>query len=176
MFANDVIARWGNQTSRRLKGRVVPHDSHSLDYLFCPPGYMLFGLDPGKESAWNAGWTPKWYGTTSYVWIVEPGERKRQAMVLVECHNPEIGTPSVTISRCEMWWGAFNANPDSTIPMYEVKERIGAYDMPENRIIEVEDWSTRLRIAVHRWTNGKEQVDDYDEWYTRFYVAATPWF
>jgi len=29
----------------------------------------------------------------------------------------------------------------------------------------------RFTFTVHRWTNGKEYIDNYDEWYTRFFVT-----
>jgi hypothetical protein len=43
--------------------------------------------------------------------------------------------------------------------------------MDENTTLEVSHGG--YRFQVHRWTNGKEPLDGYDEWYTRFFVTMS---
>ncbi len=173
MWANDVITKLGNQTGRRLEGRTVPHDSHTLDGFAEGVG-LGFGLEPGAESGWNWGWEPKWFRTFSNVWIWHPGySGERRPLTMVHCRNWEVGTPKVTISAGWVWYEQWlPPEGDASIPTYKLGSTLFSREMDENDTISVADRDNRLRIVVHRWGNGKEALDDYDEWYTRFYVAA----
>ena len=47
----------------------------------------------------------------------------------------------------------------------------GERNMDENETFEVTHRG--YRFHVHRWADGKEPLDEYEEWYTRFFVSLS---
>jgi hypothetical protein len=78
---------------------------------------------------------------------------------MIRCKNYEVGMPDAQI-----WW-----YPD---PRDHKSDNIsGTRDMGEDTTFEITHRG--YRFHVHRWTNGKEPLDNEDEWYTRFFVTMS---
>jgi len=93
-------------------------------------------------------------------------------MILVRFSNALIGTPKLTMWRCTMWWERWHPAKEPEVPVHDDGTLLGTIELPENGFFQRDVPDMGLRVVAHRWTNGKEQLDDYDEWYTRLYVAA----
>ncbi len=106
-------------------------------------------LEPGKESGFAAGVAPWKFMTEATLFILVPGLNE-QFNVL--CRNLEIMTPFARLSS-------------------SIEGKIIQESMAENESFEV--ISRSYRFNVHRWSNGKEALDGYDEWYTRFFVTMS---
>jgi hypothetical protein len=146
MFANDVIVNFRNAT-----------DSTRVYRLRGLSEQGWRSLEPGQESGFATGITPYKLTTSMDVVLPEPGEDIGH--YIVTCSNAEIGSPSVDI----VW-----------IPSYTQSDRVWVVDdiaMGEDTTLEA--FHRGYRFHVHRWTNGKEALDDYDEWYTRFFVTMS---
>ena len=147
MFANDVIINFRNATSATL--------SYYMDTWVTASSYS--GIAPGKESGFAAG-IPAWKLTTrAKLYIRLPGMDSHSYMI--DCYNPEVGPPWVIIS----WY-----SPDSPGRRDDLT---GVVFMSENERFEISHLD--YRFAVHRWSNGKEPLDRFDEWYTRFFVTMS---
>jgi hypothetical protein len=148
MFANDVIINFRNATGK------------SVEYSFASRGSQtkFVALKPGKESGFANGMRPVDLKTDAYLIIhpnIDATDEQNQTYI-VWCENHEIGTPDVVIT----WYIAGDSHDIS-----------GDRDMDENSRFEI--INRGIRFEVHRWRNGKEPLDDYDEWYTRFFVTLS---
>jgi hypothetical protein len=148
VWANDVVVNFRNATSK------------TVEYAFSSTGSrtQFVALGPDKESGFAAGMKPVDLTTDAYLFIspgVDSTDGKRQTY-LVWCENHEIGTPDVRIR----WFDGSDRHDIS-----------GEQDMEENSKFEI--IHRGFRFEVHRWTNGKEPLDDYDERYTRFFVTLS---
>jgi hypothetical protein len=146
MFANDVIAKCGNQTRFTMDVNTV-------------------AISPGTECDWNGG-NASWGFTVKASIYVRPSGSNPNPFAWVSLFNPEVGYPT---ARVELRNRPYN--DDYVDPGAVVRELMGEQSMHEGRIVSCDCPELGFRILIHRWGNGKEALDDYDEWYTRFYVA-----
>ncbi|MFM9105483.1 MAG: hypothetical protein ACKOWF_02155 [Chloroflexota bacterium] len=148
MFANDVIAKVGNQTS----------------FAISVEGMGL--IQPGTESDWNPGVSP-WLYTTTKSLNIKPGGSTSRLFANPVLFNPEAGRPTASVHIRDMPY-----NDDS--PTDPIRTPLTKVRMSQGDMVSCDCEELGFRILIHRWYNGKEHMDDYDEWYTRFYVAVLP--
>jgi hypothetical protein len=149
VWANDVVVNFRNATDQSLRvGFSSFHRSRTLT------------VESGKESGFDVG-IPAWaYSALMRLYIrfpdLPPGDAPNYEFL---CANAEIFTPHF---KC--WWYPDTTNLNN--PTY-----LGGSSLRENDTSEITHGGYRFHI--HRWTNGKEPLDDYDEWYTRFFVTMS---
>ena len=152
LFANDVIINFRNATSESL--------AYRYSSLFAGSADEFREIKPGAESGFAAGFPASDLTTTGYLDIrlsnFDP--YSEGASYRVTCRNHEIGAPDAAI----VWF------PD---PRKKGKSEnvSGKRDMGEGTMFDITH--NGYRFTVHRWSNGKEPIDEYDEWYTRFFVT-----
>jgi hypothetical protein len=147
MFANDTIINFRNATSenRDCAFAALQSDLHWRS------------LEPGQESGFAPGIKPSHLTTTMHIRLPQPGSDFARHSIV--CDNPEVGSPKVDI---------FWIPTPSKVRWVRLADEIA---MDENTTLEVSHGG--YRFQVHRWTNGKEPLDGYDEWYTRFFVTMS---
>ena len=158
-IANDTVINFRNET----------HDPLIVRYLSQYPDasrdQSWTGRDievaPGRESGFAAGFDPWWLTMDAYLLIGPAGYNHGRV-------NHRF-THRIWCENHEGWW-----TPDVTIYRYNDNGRdqfdiSGERDMGENTTFEIQH--DGYKIHVHRWSDGKEPLDDYDEWYTRFFVT-----
>ena len=118
-----------------------------------PRGRDVF-VPTGTESGFAAGLATERLGLDAHLFIKRAGDDRFSYRIW--CENHEIGTPDARI-----YWYDRSDPHDLT----------GNRDMDENETFEITHRG--YRFAVHRWSNGKEPLDGYDEWYTRFFVTMS---
>jgi hypothetical protein len=156
-LANDTIIRFrngANQTFGYLFGSRFHSDA----------GWNYNIVAPGEETGWSEYVMPSKLGTTAYLYIrtgkkTDPTARYYR----ITCTNREIGTPYVTIEQgygdLTSGWITTSTIADSV----DLGEGVGMVRSDQK-------WT----FDVLRWDNGKESIDNYDEWYTRFFVTVRP--
>jgi hypothetical protein len=141
---NDVVVNVLNATRERLYFKY----SNGMEYL------VHGWLEPGKESGFGGGMKP---ADLTMTCVVRIGLNYKYYSIV--CLNHEIGTPGANL-----WW--------LSDPVKDKWEDIsGLRKMGENTTFEITHGGYRFR--VHRWSNGKEPLDNYDEWYTRFFLTIS---
>jgi hypothetical protein len=145
--ANDVIINFRNATSETLRFRYININSGDAGFT---------ALDPGKESGFAANMKPE---NLTMKCILEIRFSQIPDLYSIRCANYDIGWPDA-----EIWWYR-----DSKDHRFDIIS--GSRNMGEDTTFEITHRG--YRIHVHRWTNGKEPLDNNKEWYTRFFVTMS---
>jgi hypothetical protein len=145
---NDVIINVRNATSERLAFRYSSIWAEAAGHTT---------LDPGKESGFVTGLKPADLTMKCLVDIRLTNSSGNDERYMIRCINHEFMTPEISIS----WY----PNP------HEFESIAALVNMGEDTTFEITHRG--YRFHVHRWTNGKEPLDNYDEWYTRFFVTIS---
>jgi hypothetical protein len=148
-FGNDVIINFRNATSETLQVTYLTN---------LPEVNPYFTVEPGKESGFAAGVKPSHLTMAMWLWIRFPGLDYNSYRVRGK--NFEAATPLANITWYPEDVGAAFGHDIS-----------GLVQMGEDTTFNVAHRGYRFNI--HRWRNGKEPLDDYDEWYTRFFVTLS---
>ena len=154
MFANDTIINFRNAIHETLEIHGQSNDQNSSGRDAGAYTGKIVSVGAGAESGFAAGMRPMSLRTDAYLFIRHYGHK--DPTYRVWCENHEIGTPDVRIA-----WMQGSSWQDIS----------GERDMDENTTFEITHRG--YRFQVHRWSNGKEPLDDYDEWYTRFFVTMS---
>ena len=157
-WANDTVVNFRNATPQWL---WLEKDS---SYTSVTNTGKIGSCAPGHETGFAWGIPAFDLGTDCTLRIsVDYSDYKYQ--YAVDCETNEIGTPDVTIYWLDHWSNSW-------------KDISGERDMDPNTTFEIthyDQWFNwrygTYRFHVHRWDDGKEPLDDYDEWYTRFFVT-----
>ena len=146
MWANDTLINIRNATPQDLEIRNTTTDR---GWGGSSAVLVRAGTEPGFAAGLMGG--PQ---TDAYLWIRFPWQESYSYGIW--CENHEVGVPDVRI-----YWQNGRDWQDIS----------GQRDMRENWTFELTHRG--YRFHVHRWSNGKEPLDDYDEWYTRFFVTMS---
>ncbi|MFM9105485.1 MAG: hypothetical protein ACKOWF_02165 [Chloroflexota bacterium] len=142
---NDVIFNFRNATSLWLR---CQHSNTGFS------SYRFLGLAPGQESGFG--------------WGVKSESLKSNAKLTIEISYPPSEFTVFAVNH------AF-AVPDVSLEYFRygvgTDKLVTRRDMWENDSFDVTH--AGFRVHIHRWSNGKEPLDDYDEWYTRFFVTMS---
>jgi hypothetical protein len=150
MIANDTVINFRNATNETVGFQFVANSKR----------FRRLTLAPGTESGFGAGVEPWGLTMLAQLKIRLPGTPPdgEYCDYSVKCQNFEYQTPEVKI----VWYGSSSG-----------AVRVIRDWAPMGEDTKIENTSLNYRFEVHRWTNGKEPLDDYDEWYTRFYVTMS---
>ena len=154
-WANDTVVNLRNATNDKV--RVLKNNWSHL-------GGRPYYLDPGKELGYYQGIDHESLMTDTWMYIGF-GESWHFKLYF---ETNEIGTPDATI-----YW---KYGPGT----WDWGDISGERDMEPNTTFEYihydHDFNNRYgtpRFHVHRWADGKEPLDEYEEWYTRFFVSLS---
>lgn len=157
MFANDTIIKFRNGSSQSLQYWYRSYFAENL-WNFKP-------VAAGKETGWMEHFPVEHLTLDAILFIRTGAENDPSTRTYrIRCRNYEIGTPDVLIE-----YGYVDVGRDP----WNVKETLADnVNMGEGvRMVRSDEFWT---FNVHRWSNGKEDLDGQDEWYTRFFVSMSP--
>ncbi|MFM9105484.1 MAG: hypothetical protein ACKOWF_02160 [Chloroflexota bacterium] len=144
---NDVIVNLRNATGQSLPYRFRSPVVHHATFR---------DIAPGQESGFAAGLTAGQLQSTAELDLELPDPRTGHRCTFTARERAHLG-PEVAL-EC--------VAPDSR-PV----QVVGARGMGENDIVDAVHGG--YRFHVHRWRDGKEQLDDYRKWYTRFFFTLS---
>ncbi|MFM9105486.1 MAG: hypothetical protein ACKOWF_02170 [Chloroflexota bacterium] len=150
LFANDTIINVRNGT-----GAMIMFQFSSSK--------ASVGLAPGKETGFSSQMKPDELDLDATVDIVVNRGNANETSYRLTARNFNIGTPDAEVVRRKL-------RRDGQMLVWDEFEVSGRRNMDEGDTFDATDGG--FRFHVHRWSNGKEPLDDYKEWYTRFFLTV----